>query len=384
MIIQGKPPGSETIININIEGGLITQIRPYDPAITADAGSPDLYVCPGFFDPQVNGFGGVDFNGDKVTTDDLHKAARALASTGVTSFFPTLITASQEKTLARLRTLTAAMEEDSLFRRMCSGIHLEGPYISPEEGFRGAHQPEFIRPPKWEEFEEFQEAGNGQIRLLTLAPEVEGAIPFIEHAIKKGIVIGLAHTNASEEILEQAYRAGARLSCHLGNGARALLPRHRNPIQKQLAMDGLLASIIADGVHLPDYVVKNFIRAKGVDQILLTTDSMAGAGAPPGRYRIGNLEVEIYQEDGSARFPGTPYLAGSTLTMDRAVANVIRYIQVPLSSAIQMARQSAARLFPDLREEIIPGSPADIVLFEPKEKLIIKGTWIHGEKVFGP
>lgn len=383
MIIQGKTPGSETIININIEGGVITHISPYDPAVTVDAGSPDLYVCPGFFDPQVNGFGGVDFNGDKVTTDDLHKAARALASTGITSFFPTLITGSQEKALARLRTLTAALEEDPLFRRMCSGIHLEGPYISPEEGFRGAHQPEFIRPPKWEEFEKFQEAGKGQIRLLTLAPEIEGAIPFIERAAKKGIVIGLAHTNASEEILEQAFRAGARLSCHLGNGARALLPRHRNPIQKQLAMDGLLASIIADGVHLPDYVVKNFIRAKGGDRILLTTDSMAGAGAPPGRYTIGNLEVEIDEEDGSARFPGTPYLAGSTLTMDRAVGNVIRYSQIPLFSGIQMARQNAARLFPNLREEILPGSPANIVLFEHIEGIKIKCTWIYGKKEFG-
>ena len=120
----------------------------------------------------------------------------------------------------------------------------------------------------------------GQIRLLTLAPEAEGAIPFIERAAEKGIVIGLAHTNASEEILEEAYRAGARLSCHLGNGARDLLPRHRNPIQKQLAMDGLMASIIADGVHLPDYVVKNFIRAKGAEQDRLN-DGQHGRGRRP-------------------------------------------------------------------------------------------------------
>ncbi len=382
MIIQGKIPGSETVVNIYSESGVVTQVRPYDPAITADAGNPNLYICPGFFDPQVNGFGGIDFNTDQLTAEDLHKASRVLASTGVTCFFPTLITASREKTIERLQTLVRGMEEDPLFRKMCLGIHLEGPYISPEEGFRGAHQPEFIRPPDWEEFEKFQEAGKGQIRLLTLGPETVGAIPFIERAIKEGIVIGLAHTNASEETLEDAYKAGARLSCHLGNGARALLPRHRNPIQKQLAMDGLMASVIADGVHLPDYVVKNFIRAKGVEQILLTTDSMAGAGAPPGTYKIGNLEVEISAKDGSARFPGTPYLAGSTLTMDRAIGNVIRFAQNPLSSGIQMARQNGARLFPNLREEILPGSPADMVLFESSEGIKIKGTWIHGEKVF--
>ena len=131
-----------------------------------------------------------------------------------------------------------------------------------------------------------------RIRLITLAPEIEGAIPFVEQCVKNGIVIGIGHTNAPEEVIESAFRAGARISCHLGNGAHAVLPRHRNPIQKQLSMDGLMASIIVDGIHLPDYVVKNIIRAKGADRVLLTTDSMAGAARPcrtihPGRSRGG-------------------------------------------------------------------------------------------------
>jgi N-acetylglucosamine-6-phosphate deacetylase len=275
------------------------------------------------------------------------------------------------------------MEEDPLWQKMAAGIHLEGPYISPEEGFRGAHPQEHIRPPRWEEFEKFQEAAGGKVRLLTLAPEAEGALVFIEKAVRTGVVIGLAHTNASEEILERACRAGARLSCHLGNGAQALLPRHRNPIQKQLAMDGLMASIIADGVHLPDYVVKNFIRAKGVERTLLTTDSMAGAGAPPGRYTIGDLEVEIGKDDRAARFPGTPYLAGSTLTMEQAVKNVMRYAGLPLVSALQMAGKNGEKLFPEVRKGLNPGSPADIVLFECKEELRIRSAWIHGEEIFG-
>ena len=345
MILQGRMPASEELVNIEVEGEIITRVEPPRGETFPDYGGPGSFVCPGFFDPQVNGFGGVDLNGKNLTLENLHQAVLALAFSGVTAFLPTLTTAAPEKTIARLRVLCRAMEQDPLWRRMAIGIHLEGPYISPEEGFRGAHPPEHIRPPRWEEFEQFQEEAEGKIRLLTLAPETEGAIPFIEKAVKAGVVIGLAHTNASEETLEEACRAGARLSCHLGNGAHALLPRHRNPIQKQLAMDDLMASIIVDGVHLPDYVVKNFIRAKGVEQILLTTDSMAGAGAPPGRYTIGDLEVEVGKDDRSARMPGTPYLAGSTLTMDQAVNNVRRYANLSLGAALQMAGKNGGNFF---------------------------------------
>jgi N-acetylglucosamine-6-phosphate deacetylase len=383
MIIQGKLPGSTHPMNLFVEGEIITRIEPLQERVQPTFGGPGLHICGGFFDPQVNGYAGVDFNGKDLKAEGLHRAAQALASSGVTRFLPTLTTASRERTISQLKTLSEALRADPFFRRMCNGIHLEGPYISPEEGFRGAHAREFIRRPRWEEVERFQEACNGEIRCITLAPEMEGAIPFIERAVKNGLVIGLGHTNATEEILEEACRAGARLSCHLGNGAHTLLPRHRNPIQKQLSMDGLLASIITDGIHLPDYVVKNFIRAKGVERILLTTDSMAGAGAPPGRYTIGDLEVVVKADDRSARLPGTPYLAGSTLTMDRAVNNVIRFAGLSLSAALQMAGQNGGKLFPEVGKEILPGTPADIVLFEYGEELVIISTWIRGEKIGG-
>ena len=276
--------------------------------------------------------------------------------------------------------ITQALESDSLSRRMCPGIHLEGPYLNPEDGPRGAHPREFIRKPEWDEFLRFQEAGRGRIRLITLAPETEGAIPFIEKAVSEGIALGIGHTNASEEILEDAVRAGARLSTHLGNGAHAILPRHRNPIQKQLSLDQLTASIIADGVHLPDYIVQNFVRAKGADRILLTTDAMAGADAPPGRYTLGDLEVDV-GSDRAARLKGTPYLAGSTLTMDRAVENVMRFSGVDLSAALRMAFQNGSRIFPEVPREIREGQSADFILFEFKDRLVIKGTWIHGERI---
>ena len=383
MIIRGKLPGATQALNYTIERGMISRIDSGAGGGPVEFGGDDFIICGGFFDSQVNGYGGVDFNGKDLTPEKLRQAVLSLASSGVIAFFPTLTTAPRERMIANLKVLARSVEEDPLMGRMCRGVHLEGPYISPEEGFRGAHPKEFIRPPDREEVNRFQEACGGRIRLITLAPEVSGALPFIEWAVSLGMVVGLAHTDASEDTLEDAFRAGARLSCHLGNGARALLPRHRNPIQKQLSMDGLMASIIADGVHLPDYVIKNFIRAKGAERILLTTDSMAAAGTPAGKYTVGDLEVEISPDGRSARLPGTPYLAGSVLTMDRAVTNVMRFAGIDLPSAVKMACANAGRLFPDISGDIGVGAPANLVLFQHKEEVVIQGTWIGGERVGG-
>jgi N-acetylglucosamine-6-phosphate deacetylase len=372
----------ERLVNVIVDGATISEVHPVDKGTSYDFGGPDDYLCSGFFDPQVNGYGGVDFNGMNLNPERLHQAAIALASSGVTRFLPTLITASRERTIRQLKILAQAIERDPVFERMCLGLHLEGPYISPEDGPRGAHSREFVRLPNWDEVEQFQEACGDRIRLMTLAPEIDGAIPFVEQCVKKGIVVGIGHTNAAAEILEDALRAGARISCHLGNGAHAVLPRHQNPIQKQLSMDGLMASIIVDGIHLPDYVVKNFVRAKGVDRVLLTTDSMAGAAAPAGRYTLGDLEVEVREDDRSARLPGTPYLAGSALTMNQAINHVIRFAEVDLASAVQMAVQNGAKLFPDLGSQIVPGAPANLLLFEyVGKKVVIHSTWVHGEEM---
>lgn len=382
MIIQGKMVDSEHLVNVVVDGGTISAVKPVDRGTPCGFGGPDYYVCSGFFDPQVNGYGGVDFNGRDLNPEQLHRAAFSLASSGVTRFLPTLITASLERMIRQLSILAEGIEKDQMFQDLCLGIHLEGPYISPEDGPRGVHPREFVRPPSWDEMERFQEACEGRIRMITLAPEVEGAIGFLERCVKEGIVVGIGHTNASEEILERAFQAGARISCHLGNGTHAVLPRHRNPIQKQLSMDGLLASIIVDGIHLPEYVVKNFIRAKGIDRILLTTDAMAGASAPPGRYTLGDLEVEVREDDRSTRLRGTSCLAGSTLTMDRAISQAIQFAEVHLASAIQMAVHNGAKLFPDLGNRLVPGAPANLLLFEyVKKRVVIHSVWIRGEKI---
>jgi N-acetylglucosamine-6-phosphate deacetylase len=381
MIIQGVVPGKTRPLLIGVEGGRFLTKDPDQRGLPIDLGGPESLLSPGFFDPQVNGFGGVDFNERNLDPERFEKAARSLASFGVTHFFPTLITASHERILHQLKRISQALEGNALSRWMCSGIHLEGPYINPEDGPRGVHPKAFIRNPQWDEMMRYQEACSGRIRLITLAPETEGALSFIEKAVSEGIVIGIGHTNASEKVLEDAVRAGARLSTHLGNGAHAILPRHRNPIQKQLSLDELVASIIPDGVHLPDYVVKNFVRAKGVDRILLTTDAMAGAAAPAGRYPLGDLQVDV-GSDRVARLKDTPYLAGSTLTMDRAVENVMQFLSLDLSTVLRMAFQNGIRVFPGAGGEIREGQSADFVLFEFKESLAIKSTWVHGERIY--
>ena len=381
MIVRGKIPGTESLMDVLVENGRIIQVSPSRKGCLCDFGGTDLHLCSGFFDPQVNGFAGVDFNSSHLSRENFRRAAVSIASTGVTCFLPTLITSSHEKMVRQLEIIADALRNDPLLRKMSVGIHLEGPYISPEEGPRGAHLREFVRHPRWEEMEKFQEACEGRIKGVTLAPEVKGAIPFIRKAVTHGMVIGIGHTNASEEVLDEAVQAGARISCHLGNAAPRPSSLHQDLIQKQLSMDQLMASIIVDGIHLPPRAVNDYVRAKGADRIVLTTDSMAGAGASPGKYTLGDLEVDV-GSDRAARLVGTSRLAGSTLTMDRAIANVIRFSGIDLPSAIHMAAKNAQRLFPEVGSEIAPGHSADFVLFEYQRDLVVRSTWIEGEKIF--
>jgi len=381
MIVRGKIPGTESLIDVLVENGKVIRVSPCRKGSSSDFGGDDLYLCPGFFDPQVNGFAGVDFNSPRLSPEGLHRAALSLASTGVTRFLPTLITSSHEKMVRQLKIIGDALRKDSLLRKMCVGIHLEGPYISPEDGPRGAHPREFVRLPQWEEVERFQGACEGRIKCVTLAPEVKGAIPFIRKAVARGMVIGIGHTNASGDVLDEAVQAGARISCHLGNAAPRTSSARQGLIQKQLSLDQLIASIIVDGIHLPPQVVNDYVRVKGMDRIVLTTDSMAGAGVSPGKYTLGDLEVEV-GSDGAARLAGTSRLAGSTLTMDRAINNVMRFAGIELASAIHMAAKNAQKLFPEVGGEIASGHSADFVLFEYQKELVVRSTWIEGEKIF--
>jgi N-acetylglucosamine-6-phosphate deacetylase len=380
MILRGKLTENGRMITLHIERERISRIEHLPKRSRLDREDLNLYITPGFFDPQVNGFAGVDFNSKNLTLEDILRAGYALLTTGVTTFFPTLITTSSKRLIQQLKILREAIECDPLISKMCKGIHLEGPYISSSEGPRGIHPPQFIRPPQWDEFEKFQEACGERIKLITLAPEKEGAFDFIRKAVSNGVAVAIGHTEASEEILDRAYEAGARLSTHLGNGMGNKIPRYRNPFQKQLAMDGLMASIIADGIHLPDYVVKNIVRAKGPERLLLCTDAMAAATQPPGKYLLADLEVEV-SEDGRTRWGETESLAGSTLTMPKAITNLMKFTGIDLGTAVKMANENGRKLFPGVIGTLATGQPANLVLFRFKGEMVIKKTFLMGEEI---
>ena len=373
---RGAPP-----VEIAIVGGRIDAIRPAGSGGASAVGGADCLVTEGFLDIQVNGFAAVDFNRPDLTVEDLVRATRAMWRTGVTQFLPTVVTAPVQSMLETLRAIARAREQEPILRRAIPGIHLEGPFLAPEDGPRGAHPADSIRDPDWGLFRQFQDAAAGLIRLVTIAPERPGAIGVIWQLRQAGIAVGIGHSDAKESDIDQAVEAGAQFSCHLGNGAHAMLPRHRNYIQKQLATDTLMASLIVDGHHLPSYVVKNMIRCKGVDRVILVTDAMAAAAAPPGKYRLGEVLAEV-GSDGYVRLPGTPYLAGSALTMDRAIENAARFAGLSLEDALRLANRQPRTLFPDLGEGMVAGGWANLVVLREGPPLTVVATIVEGEVVY--
>ncbi len=292
-------------------------------------------TSPGFVDLQVNGFAGVDFNDPATTPDQVAGALEAMRHTGVTRCLPTIIT-GDAGSFARCATAILRSRHPAV-----AGLHMEGPYISPEDGFRGAHPRRHVCDARVDDFERRQDAADGRIRLLTLAPEVPGALAVIEHAVARGVRVAIGHTAATGAQIADAVRAGATLSTHLGNGIAAMLPRHPNPIWDQLADDALLASLIVDGHHLPASTVAVMVRAKTPPRVLLVTDAIAAAGCPPGRYRLGALDVQL-DDSGRVAAPGASTLAGSALTMDRAVALTAAFTGLPLAAVLPMASTQPA------------------------------------------
>ncbi|HZS10124.1 MAG TPA: amidohydrolase family protein [Blastocatellia bacterium] len=285
---------------------------------------------PGFFDLQVNGFAGVDFNDPDCTAEQVQYAVAAMRATGVTRLLPTLVTSSFESFARCARTLVNCHDV------AIAGLHMEGPYISPVDGARGAHSRAHTTRASIDDFRRRQEAASGRIVLVTLAPEVEGAIALTEHLAGSGVRVAIGHTSASPEQIRDAIRAGATLSTHLGNGCANLLPRHPNFIWEQLAADDLMASFIVDGHHLPPATVKAMIRAKTPARAILVTDAIAAAGCAPGKYVLGETTVEL-SADGRVAEPGTSWLAGSALMMNRAVANTVKFTGVSLHEVLLMA-----------------------------------------------
>ncbi len=297
-----------------------------------------------WFDFQVNGFGGVDFQAPSLSLAEAEHAVTVLRRHGVAGILLTLITDDIDAHCRRLEQFEKLRAASPRFARMIAGYHIEGPWLSPEPGYRGAHPPGPMHAPSIAEFDRMQAAAAGRIRLITLAPEWPGSPECIAAMTRAGVHISLGHTNASEAQIDDAIRAGARFVTHLGNGTPLEMHRHDNVVQRLLARDELIACLIPDGVHLPDFVLKNFYRAKPKGRVLFTTDAMSGAGAGPGRYKIGRLEIDV-GVDGIARNPGGKGFAGSTLTPDDGVRRCAAALGISPAESAELWSTAAASAF---------------------------------------
>ena len=318
------------------------------------------WIAPALIDIQVNGFAGFDLNVATVTPEDVSAMVRALWKVGTSFLCPTVVTGSFDRIRNSLHAIIGASKADSLVAHSILGIHLEGPYISAEDGPRGAHPLEHVRDPDWDEFQRWQDIADGKISIVTLAPEKQGAIPFIEKLVADGIVVALGHTDASVDDIQAAIDAGARLSTHLGNGAHALIRRHPNYIWEQLGADELWASLIVDGHHLPPSVAKSMMRAKTLDRCLLVSDSVALAGMKPGIYQFAEKSVEL-TADRCVRLVGTEYLAGSAIELARGIENSVRFAGISLEEAVSLATLQPMRLL-DVKAHV--ETKTNLILFE--------------------
>jgi N-acetylglucosamine-6-phosphate deacetylase len=350
----GKP------VAVVIEDGRISMIHSHH-ALASDS-LP--WLAPGLVDLQVNGFGGRGFNAPSLTVDDVMYVSRSLDRFGVTGYCPTATTDSYE-TLSRMMAVVArACEQSADVAQRVLGIHLEGPYISPEDGPRGAHPRQHVHPPNEEEFRRLQEAAGGRIRILTMSPEYAGAPQFIARIAATGVLVAIGHTNATSDQIRAAVDSGARLSTHLGNGSHAQICRHPNYIWDQLAEDRLTASLIADGHHLPATVVKSFVRGKTPARCILVSDVVSLAGLPPGRYDLPSLGAIDLLANGRTVVVAQPeLLAGAVLPITAGITNVLRFTDENLASAVDMASTRPATLLGHSQPWLQVGQLADLAIF---------------------
>lgn len=298
-----------------------------------------------FIDIQVNGYAGIDFLGDLVTREQFHLVIDRLRAGGNRAALPTITTDDIPMMAARVRNLRTLIDEDKATRKLMPAFHIEGPCISPEEGYRGAHRPEKIKPATPALFEPIVDAAGGwdRVAMVTLAPEVDRDLRTTRHLVENGVVVAVGHTNASLEILREAESAGASIFTHLGNGCASSIPRHDNIINRALSLEKMKYSLIPDGHHLPWFVIKLWIKSLGIERFVFTTDCVSPADAPPGRYTVAQWEVDV-GTDGMVRPAGKSHLAGSSLTMRQAYDNAINHLDLSPRDARRLTSEWPERL----------------------------------------
>ena len=368
-----------------VEDGLITAVSsrgerevPKNATVIDFTSSlPGEILAPGFVDIHMHGGAGLDVM--RASPADLPRLNRFLTTHGVTGYFPTTVTASLDETCAALERIagtieaaenSAASNGDAVEARPL-GIHLEGPFLSHKR--RGVHPPECLLEPTLEVFERLWQAARGHVRMMTIAPELPGALEVIAEAAKRNVCVSIGHSDAVLEAARAGVKAGARHATHTFNAMRPL--DHRDPgILGEVLTDGQInADIIVDGIHVAPEVVQLFLQAKGVERAVLITDATAAAGMPDGTYQLGPIQVEV--KDGKCTADGK--LAGSVLTMDRAVRNVTQFAGWSLRDAVRAATLNSARAAGLTRHgSLVPGAEANIVVLSDAgevQKTMIRG-----------
>lgn len=371
--LTGLNPHNGKPIEIIVSDGIIQ-------AINESRHEDDRWLSSGFVDLQVNGFGGEDVNSVEPDPQAIVSLTTKMIASGVTTYLPTIVTASEQKIVAALCAVKKARQSSKVVAGCVPYVHVEGPHISPIEGFRGAHPAEHVRPPDLAEFMRWQQASDGLVGMVTLSPHFEGSGAYISALVARGVHVSIGHTHASAEEIRKAVDAGARLSTHLGNGIPNMIPRHPNFIWAQLAEDRLTATMIADGHHLPADTIKAMIRAKGIGRSILVSDSVALGGMPAGVYNqpIGG-RVELHS-DGRLSLAGTAYLAGAVLPLKDGIARAMTMAGISPGESIQMATVNPGR-FAGGAGGLEVGKPADLVLFSIEaggaglriERVLVKG-----------
>lgn len=359
--VLGKHYQTGEGVLLHIENGMISSVEPASNSLTEEI----PMVGPGLVDLQINGFKGMDFNAPPFPVSMVHRVTRELLREGVTSYFPTVITNGDQAIESAVGRISDACREDVLTRACIAGIHLEGPFISPEDGPRGAHQKQYVKAPNWDLFQRWQDKAQGLIKIVTLSPEWEGSTAFIEKCAASDVIASIGHTAANTKQIDEAVRAGARMSTHLGNGSHLHIRRHPNYIWDQLAEDALWAGIIADGFHLPDSFLKVALKAKG-PRLFLVSDAVSLSGMPSGDYndQIGG-EVTLSPE-GRLHLTHVPdMLAGSAQLLTFGIEHLVHSGICDLEQAWSLASTIPSRFMKlPTSEGLKAGSPADLVLFE--------------------
>ncbi len=345
-VVRGVILGQEKPVDVSVDlhDHTITQIRRAGRG-PVDFGGEDCLICPPLVDTQVNGANGVDLQADDLCVEDVWEVARCLAACGVSRWFPTLITAPLDAMEHRCRVIADAADEmPPGLGAAIAGIHLEGPFISPEDGARGAHPAEHVRPPSNREMARLLKAGRGRVRCVTLAPGLPKIVSLIHYLDDRDIVVSLGHHNATARQITTAVDEGASLCTHLGNGLPEMIHRHHNPIWPQLADPDLAVSLVGDFYHLPFDMLEAMVLAKGWDKCMLVSDSTHLTGMPPGRYSLMGQPVTL-ERGGKVVLDGTGLLAGSAVNLFDGVRRVSLFSRIPPVVVHTMASLTPAAFF---------------------------------------